>query len=158
MLVSSFAFAPELRAQATTVGTFNVVRAADPIDDSNRSYIAAGVAGEAQGGSIEWRCMEDGLNVVLDIGKYFGGDDDDEIQVITRVDQDANSGMVYWPLLQSHTSAYMPMDRVAAFTRRAKTARQIAVRATDPLDGETLTFVFPIEQFDRALSQILPCN
>jgi hypothetical protein len=150
--------AHDLAAQEVRIGSFVYVQSADPIDDSNRSFIAAMQPDDDSDAAITWRCMEDGLNVVLEIGKYYGGDDDDEIQVITRVDQDPNSGIVYWPLLQGNTAAYMPMDRVEAFTERAKRARQIAIRAIDPLDGETLTFVFPVLELERALERLGKCD
>ncbi len=150
--------ANDLAAQEVRIGSFVYVQAADPIDDTNRSYISAKQPDDDSDAAITWMCMEDGLNVVLEIGKYFGGDDDDEIHVITRVDQDANSGIVGWPLLQGNTAAFMPMDRVQAFTDRAKRARQIAVRAIDPLDGETLTFVFPVLELERALERLGKCD
>jgi len=144
--------------EVTKVGSFTIVQALDPIDDSNRSYVMAREEGEESEAGLAWRCMADGMNVVLMIGKYFGGDDDDEIQVITRIDQDEHSGMVYWPLLQGNRSAFMPMTRITDFTERAKSAKQIAVRATDPLDGETLTFIFPASGLTQALAKIAPCD
>lgn len=146
-------------AQRTeTVGAFTVVYAKDPIDDSNRSFIMTSPEGEESDAAFYWRCMSDGLNVVVGIGKYFGGDDDDEIQVITRLDSDENSGIVYWPLLQGNRAAYMPMHRVESFTSRAMSAKQLAVRAIDPLDGETLTWVYRLDGLRQALAKITPCR
>lgn len=139
------------------IGDFVFATAKDPIDDSNRSYILTYAEDDA-GGAMTWRCMADGLNVVLNIGKYFAGDEDNDILVITRLGSDENSGEVYWRLLQGNTSAFMPLDRVEAFTERAKTAGTLAVRAIDPYDDETLTFIFPIEGFSEALAALVPCG
>lgn len=100
--------------------------------------------------------MADGLNVILLLGGYMGGDRDDEIQVRYRFDSAPPSGTEYWSLFQSKESAYLPMRRVPAFTAQARTARQVLIRVTDPLDGEARTNTFDLGGLEAALRQ-LPC-
>lgn len=160
-LVTSVVAASPVAGQASQdtreIGDFVLVTAKDPIDDSNRSYILT-YADDDSGGALTWRCMADGLNVVLNLGKYFAGDEDNDIVVITRLDSDPNSGEVYWRLLQGNTSSFMPTELLEAFTERARTASTLAVRAIDPFDDETLTFIFPIEGVSEALAALLPCE
>lgn len=159
-IVSTTTAAPaaaQVSSNTRAIGDFVLVTAKDPIDDSNRSYIMTS-ADDDSGAAMTWRCMADGLNVVLNIGKFFAGDDEEDIKVITRLDSDDNSGEVNWGLLQGNMSASMPMSRVDAFTERAKTASQLAVRAIDPFDDETLTFIFTLEGFGQALEELLPCS
>ena len=78
-------FSGTIVAQATQrIGDFTYYERLDDFDDTERSFIATN--GE-DGGLLAWRCLSDGLNVVLNVETYYGGDDDDDIQVRYRFDQ-----------------------------------------------------------------------
>lgn len=151
----------ELLAQATSsAGDFTIVRRQDPLDDANRSFTvtpALDPVGDREP-VFGWHCMADGLNVVVNFDTYFGGDDDDEIQVRFRFDDSDPSDDTWWPLLQGNKSAYLPMDLVEAFTDRARRSDRLVVRVTDPLDGESYTDTFRLNGLANALKAILPCE
>jgi hypothetical protein len=149
-----------LHAQASVVqrefeeGDFSVSIAHDALTDANSSFILS--IAENEEGGLGWKCMEDGLNVILVIGTYYAGDEDDDIIVQYRFDQAEPEPQEYWALLSGKEMAYIRMDRVAAFTARALTSHRVVVRAVDPYDNETRTFVISMRGLDRALRN-LPC-
>jgi len=142
------------------VGDFVVVMDRDELDDSNRSYIFTAAVNDTGNRTVglAWKCMEDGLNILILFGTYFGGDADDEIQVRYRFDDGEPSDIQYWPLLQGNESAYMPMHLIRGFTEQALGAGRVVVRVTDPLDGETLTDTFDLRGLGGALQRLLPCS
>lgn len=139
------------------IGSFHIVASNDPFDDSDRSSILnLGTDLERGTPSLAWKCMSDGLNVIVLIGGYMGGDSNDRVRVRHRFDSDPASGEEYWRLLSGNESAYIPMNQVKRFTSRAMTSDQVLIRITDPLDGENRTNTFELEGLRRAL-QTLPC-
>ncbi|MGH7445681.1 MAG: hypothetical protein ACREKM_12425, partial [Longimicrobiales bacterium] len=88
---------------------------------------------------------------------YYEGDDDDDIVVQYRFDDEAAEPQEYWALFSGKESAYIRMHRVAPFTTRAREAGQVAVRAVDPYDNETRTFVVGLEGLEQAMKN-LPCT
>lgn len=148
-------------AQSNTVdrefveGDFEVSVARDVITDEDTSFILS--IADNEEGALGWRCLEDGLNVVLAIGGYYEGDEDDDIVVQYRFDEEEADPQEYWALFAGKESAYIRMHRVAPFTARARESRSIAVRAVDPYDDETRTFIFGLEGLDQAM-KYLPCT
>lgn len=146
------------------IGAFTVVTSKDEMDDSEQTYLvttsteSAGVRVEAGSGALSWKCEYDGLNILVFIGTYMGGDDDDEVVVRTRLDSDPPSESEYWSLTANKYGAWMPVGQVRAFTVRALRARSLLVRVTDPLDGETVTHTFELAGLQRALAQVRPCK
>jgi hypothetical protein len=149
------AFSGTMVAQATQrIGDFVFVSGLDDFDDTDRSLI--GTSGE-DGGVLTWRCMSDGLNVVLDVETYYGGDDDDDIQVRYRFDRDEASGYEYWRLFPGQNEvSYQRMNQVPGFTLRAELADSVIVEAVDPLDDESNRFTFGLDGFSEALN-LLSC-
>lgn len=149
-----------LHAQASVVqrefeeGDFSVSIAQDAMTDANNSFILS-IADNEEGG-LGWKCMDDGLNVILVIGTYYAGDEDDDILVQYRFDEAEPDPQEYWTLLSGKEMAYIRMDQVAGFTARALEAHRVVVRAIDPYDNETRTFVVSMRGLDRALRN-LPC-
>jgi hypothetical protein len=93
-------------------------------------------------GSLSFKCMADGLNVILGIGKYYGGRDN-RIAVEYRFDSKPAVGRHNWTLL-GNEAAWMPMNRVDGFVREAQRSNYVMVRAVDTMDGETRTFRFSL--------------
>jgi hypothetical protein len=149
------AFSWTIVAQETQiVGDFIYRPALDDFDDTDRSLIAT--SGE-DGGLLAWRCLSDGLNVVLDVETYYGGDDDDDIQVRYRFDQNEASGYEYWRLFPAQNEiSYQRMNQVPGFTAQARLADSVVVEAVDPLDDESNRFTFELDGFSEALN-LLPC-
>lgn len=149
-----------LQAQASVVqhefeeGDFSVSVAYDALTDANSSFILS--IAENEEGGLGWKCMEDGLNVILVIGTYYEGDADDDIIVQYRFDREEPEPQEYWTLLSGKEMAYIQMSRVAEFTTRALSAQRVVVRAIDPYDNETRTFVVGVRGLDEALDS-LPC-
>jgi len=149
-----------LHAQASVVqtefdeGDFSVSIAHDALTDANSSFILS-IADNEQG-ALGWKCMEDGLNVILVLGTYYEGDEDADIVVQYRFDQDEAEPQEYWALLSGHEMAYIAMDRVVTFTERALQSHRVVVRAVDPYDNETRTFVVGMRGLEKALHN-LPC-
>ena len=153
-------FPASARAQSDTVdrefpqGDFTVAISHDALTDANTS--SAMTPAESGEGALGWKCLEDGLNVVLAIGRYYEGDDDNDIVVQYRFDDEDAQPQEYWPLFSSKEWAYIPMSKVAPFTASALESRRIVLRAVDPFDDETHTFVFKVDGLEKALRN-LPC-
>ena len=161
LVTAAFLFVPlASHAQANTVerefeeGDFTVSIAYDALTDANSSFILS--MAESEEGALGWKCMEDGLNVVLAIGTYYEGDEDNDILVQYRFDDADADPQEYWGLLSGKEMAYIRMASVAPFTGRALEAERIVVRAVDPYDNETRTFVFGVNGLQDALEN-LPC-
>jgi len=161
LIVAACAIMPSaLHAQSSVVqtefdeGDFNVSIAHDALTDANSSFILS--IAENEEGALGWKCMEDGLNVILVLGTYYEGDEDEDIVVQYRFDQDDAEPQEYWELLSGHEMAYIRMDRVLEFTGRALEAQRVVVRAVDPYDNETRTFVVGMRGLEKALHN-LPC-
>lgn len=151
--------APATLAAQDGSGGFNVSRDKDPIDDTNRSRAMTGAIEQSdREPAFGWQCMEDGLNIVYHFGTYFGGNDDNEVTIRYRFDDDPPSGTEAWQLLTGNRSVYVPMDQVADFTRRARQAKLLSIRVTDPLDGETHTDQFNLAGAAEAIEGIGACN
>lgn len=147
-------------AQSSTVerefpeGDFAITISRDALTDANTSH-AMSIA-ENEEGALAWKCMEDGLNVVLAIGNPYEGDEDDDIMVQYRFDSEEPAPQEYWALFGGKKMAYIRMDMVSTFTDAAMKAERVAVRAVDPYDDESRTFLFGLDGLDKALKH-LPC-
>ncbi len=151
--------APAILSAQDGASGFEVTRGKDPIDDSNRTIAMTGaIESSDREPAFGWQCMEDGLNIVYHFGTYFGGNDDNEVTIRYRFDDDAPSGTEAWQLLNGNRSVYVPMDQVEEFTRRAKSASLLSIRVTDPLDGETYTDQFNLVGAGAAIAEMGTCE
>lgn len=159
-LLVGLGISTQLAAQKPQYGSFYYVADKDEMDDSNRSYVYTVSLNitPTRGASVGWKCFSDGLNVILLLGKYYGGDSDDQIRVQYRFDTDPASDVENWSLLTGKKAAYMPMDEVSTFTERAKHAAKVVIRTTDPLDGESHTDEFSLRGATEALARLTPCS
>ena len=152
-----------LAQQDETHGAFTVVFDQDTFTDANRSFIMT-IPTDSRSGRLadnlgfSAMCMADGLNIVVLWGKFFGGDRDDRVEVRYRLDDRPSPDPMRWPMFPSSEAAWMPMHQVGGFVAEARTARTLALRVIDPLDGETITNTFSLEGFGAALDRILPCR
>ena len=63
LLTMAFAlYTTTVIAQTHEIGDFSYSEMKDEFDDSDRSMITTK---EMEGGSLHWRCMSDGLNIML---------------------------------------------------------------------------------------------
>lgn len=137
-----------MRSDATAFeGDWIYTASVDPIDDSDRSS-AMTISAEPSGGdygSLSFKCMADGLNVVIGWGSYFGGDSDDDVLVVHRFDSKPASPRRYWHMFpNSNELAWMPMGLVPQFLTNARQSRKVVIRVSDPLDGETKTHTYSL--------------
>lgn len=105
--------------------------------------------------SLAWRCMEDGLNVMYAWDKYFIGDGEGGAEVRFRFDGGEPSPMLSWDISTDHSAAFLPLDRVADFTREAADSLEVEMQVRDS-DGEVLTDRFPLGALLDGLER-LPC-
>src|SRR5690606_39491338 len=131
-------------------GDFSVSTGHDRLKDATNSFLLWIADNEA--GGLGWKCMEDGLNVILVIGTYYAGDEDNDILVQYRFDHDEPGPQEYWTLLSGNEMAYLRMDRVAEFTERARMAHRVVVRAVVPSVNETRASVIELRGLDSSLS------
>ena len=147
---------PPVQAGQRTVGDFTYIEASDDFDDSDRSTVITMAEG-SDGGALFWACRSDGLNAILNVGKYYGGDEDDDILVRYRFDQNEAQGPEYWRLFPGQNEmVYQRMDKVADFTSQAIMADTVIVEATDPLDSESKRFRFGLVGLEEILD-LLSC-
>lgn len=135
------------------IGDFFFMHNQDEFDDSDRSSI---VTADEDGAGLVWRCMEDGLNVMLYMDTYYGGNQNDKILVRYRFDRKEATDHKFWSLSTDHTAAFMGMSELHDFTFAALEASTVVVEAVDPLDGERNRFRFGLYDLNGAL-QLLPC-
>lgn len=123
----------------------------DPITDANRSRVEVI---NNEGHALSFMHMEDGINVVLLWGKYFGGDRLDRVQVTYRIDSQVAVGPRNWHLMTSKRAAWMPMNEIAGFRQALSRGQTITIRIVDPLDGETITTAFPLAGFNNVVRRL----
>ena len=139
----------------TQIGNFTYESRLNPMTEDNVSHFYA-VADDNSKPALVVKCLSDGLNVVL-VHKRFSGDKDDQILVSHRFDKDDHV-TTYWNIFPSHQSSRMPVSEITDFLRRARTANQVEIRATNPPDGETNSSVISLDGFDRALDTLEECR
>jgi hypothetical protein len=103
---------------------------------------------------IGWKCLSDGLNVVLR-HDYLAGDSDDEVAVQTKFDDKPASGIEFYALAPNNEFTFFDMDDVETFTNAAIDAARFMIRVTDPYDNEQLTAAFRTEGLNDELSKLL---
>ncbi|HEY0969653.1 MAG TPA: hypothetical protein VGE02_01615 [Gemmatimonadales bacterium] len=148
--------APAPAAAQETIGSFAVVPNRDPITDADRGVVGTVALDPGDRAALlVWKCMEDGLNVIYQWDRYFGGDEDDDVALVWRFDSEPAWERQWAQLLdQEQNSAWIRMHQVTPFTGAALAARKVAVRVTDPLDGETITDQFELDGLLPALRQL----
>ena len=139
----------------TQIGNFTYEARLNPMTEDNVSHFY-GIADDNSKLALVVKCLSDGLNVVL-VHKRFSGDEDDQILVSHRFDKD-DRVTTYWDVFPSHKSSRLPVGHITEFLRRARTANQVVIRATDPPDGETKTSVISLNGFGRALDRLEGCR
>jgi hypothetical protein len=151
LLVASAVIVPQIKA-AEVIGAFTFLEKLDEFTDENRSIIYS--FDEEGDKSLDWWCMSDGLNVIIDLNQYFGGDDDDDILVRYRFDDKPAVDFEYWRLLDSNETAYIRMNKVSAFTEAALASNEVLLEAADPFDDETIRFRVSLNGLREALGKL----
>lgn len=144
-------------AHTQEIGSFIYSHSLDDFTDEDHSTIAT--ADEEASALLAWRCLADGLNVLLHAGRYMGGDadDDDDILVRYRFDKQDASDREYWRLFPGQNEiAYARMNRVDAITVEALGAETVVIETVDPLDSESRRFRMSLTGMRTALGK-LPC-
>ena len=143
-------------AQVTRAGDFTVISAKDPLDNTNRSLAFAASKDEEKG--LAWKCLGDGMNVILTFDKYIA--DDRGRQLLVRYQFDNQDAPVpgYWTLAHDGKAAYLPLAEVQAFTEMAKSSKRVVLRLNDPIWGDSYTFDFSISKLKSALDRIGTCK
>ncbi|WP_157956837.1 hypothetical protein [Salinicola aestuarinus] len=141
-------------AKTSKQSDFSYFENHDDFDDSDRSAVSTPTESSDRDASLSWECMSDGLNVIYTHGTYYGGDDDDDILVRYRIDEQEASDQMYWRLLVGNEASYIRMNRVDQFTEEAKAGSEIRLEAIDPLDGERLIDTFSLVGLSDALGKL----
>ena len=142
-------------SQPSKVGDFAVINAKDPLDNSNRSLAFSATADEEKG--LAWKCLGDGMNVILTFDKYIADDRGRQLLVRYQFD-DAAPVPGYWTLAPDGKAAYLPLADVVAFTETAKSSKRVVLRLNDPVWGDSYTFDFSISKLKSALGRIGTCG
>jgi hypothetical protein len=143
-------------AQVTRAGDFTVVSAKDPLDNSNRSLAFSASADEDEG--LAWKCLGDGMNVILTFDKWIPDDRGRQLLVRHQFDRDSTVTIGYWTLARDGKAAYLPLRDVPAFTELAKSNKRVVIRVSNPLYAETYTFDFKLSKLGSALGRIGTCR
>jgi hypothetical protein len=104
--------------------------------------------------TLAWKCLADGLNVIL-AHEPLGGDSDNEVIVRTKIDDNEPSDPNYYLLYSGGAITIFDMDDAASFTADAIAADKVMIRIIDPLDNEKLTDAFSTNGLENALSKLL---
>ena len=157
LLIALAAVSPSLAsAQVTRVGDFAVISAKDPLDNTNRSLAFSAMPDEEKG--LAWKCLGDGMNVILTFDKYIPDDRGRQLLVSRQFDDDAAPVPGYWTLARDGKAAYLPLTEVEEFTEMAKSSKRVVLRVSDPLWGDIHTFDFSLSKLKSALGRIGDCK
>ena len=157
LLVATAMLTPSLAsAQVSTAGSFTVISARDPLDNSNRSLAFSATTDEEKG--LAWKCRGDGLNVILTFDKYIPDDRGRQLLVRHQFDKQPEPVPGYWTLARDGKAAYLPLKDVEAFTEMAKSSKNVVLRVSDPLWGDIHTFDFSLSKLKSALGRIGDCR
>lgn len=141
--------------ETVQIGGMEVNIARDPItDESSSGFFATEKTNDDL--TLMVFCSEDGPQVGLS-HKYLGGDRDDDIRFTYRFDDSPAVGPRDSRLSSSNRSSFpflSDMRRATEFINTAKTSTQVALRVTDPLDGEIVTSIVQLDGFAEALERI----
>jgi hypothetical protein len=143
-------------AQVSRVGDFAVISAKDPIDNTNRSLAFSVTPDEEKG--LAWKCLGDGMNVILTFDKYIPADRGRQLLVSRQFDDDAAPVPDYWTLGGDGKAAFLPLTEVEAFTELAKSSKRVVLKVSDPLWGDIYTFDFSLSKLKSALGRIGTCR
>jgi hypothetical protein len=142
-------------AQNQQIGSFQYVESIDPMTDVDTSFI---LTEDPEGtrmrtGGLAWRCMDDGLNVVLFADEYLGSRD--PAQVRWRFDSQEVTPLQRWLLSTRGTAAFAPMGEIANFTRNALEAARVVMQVTD-FGDRVYTYTYMLDGLEEALG-LLTC-
>ena len=157
VLIALAALTPSLAsAQISRAGAFTVISAKDPLDNTNRSLAFSATRDEVKG--LAWKCLGDGMNVILTFDKYIPDDRGRQLLVQHQFDHQDAPGPGYWTLARDGKAAYLPLKDVEPFTEMAKSSKRVVLRVSDPLWGDIYTFDFSLAKLKSALGRIGTCR
>ncbi|GGL95059.1 hypothetical protein GCM10010840_36410 [Deinococcus aerolatus] len=125
-------------AADVAIGNFLYREVIDPLDDSNRSFIATSAV-EGTGGLV-WKCGIEGVSVFVyhpDEGYEKG----EEYSITYRFDKRETEQMGGWHTGSSNTALFMDSSYINVFTVEALLSKQLVMRPNKPGIGlNVLTF------------------
>src|SRR5688572_19531882 len=123
LLIALAALSPSLAsAQVTRVGDFAVITAKDPLDNTNRSLAFSAIPDEEKG--LAWKCLGDGMNVILTFDKYIPDDRGRQLLVSRQFDDDTVAVHGYWTRAGDGKAAFLPLKQVVEFTELATSSKR----------------------------------
>lgn len=143
-------------AQITRAGDFTVISAKDPLDNTNRSLAFSASPDEEKG--LAWKCLGDGMNVILTFDKYIPDDRGRQLLVRHQFDDQDAPVPGYWTLGRDGKVAYLPLKDIESFTEMAKSSKRVVLLISDPLWGDVYTFDFSLSKLKSALGRIGSCR
>ena len=130
------------------------IESTDPFEDHDTSTISPDLKSYSYDNDLALaiKCEFDGLNFQL-THSYMIGDSDEEVSVLLRIDQNEVYGAEYWSL-QANTVSWMPLQHVKKIVEEMKSGDRIAIRITDPGDGEQLSEDVSLDGFSSAVERL----
>ena len=156
------AHAPDAAAQRVSaaqlgadelIGDFYYFESPGAEDGVDRSFIAT-LASDSGAGLLLWQCLADKMNVILDHGQIFVGDEARGIRVHFRFDDHEESEERTWVLSMDNQSSFVPESDIRAFTDEGIPSGSVRLDVRDPLSGDELRFRFPLASLDSALGKL----
>lgn len=153
------ALSPDLAAQEQEVEQIGEVYYSpekDAMTDADIGFVFAHARSDDdfREASLQWHCMEDGLAVAYDWGRFFPGNGQGGIDVQFRFEGAEAEAPAVWTLLRTYRAAFMPAEAVVSFTEQALHVPAVTVRATS--GDRAMTDRFPLGGLEQALER-LPC-
>ncbi|MEX2584288.1 MAG: hypothetical protein WD766_13530 [Gemmatimonadota bacterium] len=133
-----------------TIGSFSYAELSE--GSADRSSIAT--FGYNYEGGLVWKCEADGLNVLFILPQDLSGGSASQIDIEYGFGGAAPGNRQSWGYSASDMLATMPQAAVAEFTRAARGAGAIAVKATDPASGNSGTYQLTLDQLGAALGRL----
>jgi hypothetical protein len=125
----------------------------DEFTGEDNSFVSVVPNSQSAEFSLGWKCFYDGLNTLLS-HSYLGGNNDDEVVVLTKFDDEQPSAENFYDLAADHEITYFDMADVPKFVDSAISADRVSIRLIDPLDGETMTESFGLKGLDVELRKL----
>lgn len=107
---------------------------------------------------LAWKCLGDGMNVILTFDKYIPDDRGHQLLVSRQFDDDTAAVPGYWTLSGDDKAAFLPLKEVQAFTELAKSSKRVVLKVSDPVWGDIYTFDFSLSKLGSALGRIGTCR
>jgi hypothetical protein len=145
--MAMFLFASSAQAQ------FTYFENKDDMTDADRSYTFSTGDGDRPM-ALSFACTAGGLRVFVLLGRYMGGDRNDQVRVQMRFGNETAQPEQRWPLTTNSKAALVPVSGTVAMVAKVRAHDTVLVRAIDPLDGEVRTSRISLAGFEQVYARL----